>query len=431
MTASTHPFAPEDVMAYLDGELSANRASGVVAHLRECAECAALAEHLRDVSNQLVNWSVEPAPATLGKSLDAVRKDRALSKAEKPKGFGAWLDGKFAPLKHRWVLGVSGVAAVALLVLFLAHTNLRRTSEVHQFTAAKSQYEDLLARREAANMASSLETNAPAPPPSASTGSAAVSTDDQVAPLNGRNLTEFTRLQVVAQLHTAPMIARTASVSLIAKDFGSVEASVKAIVLRHNGYIASLNSTAPQDAARTLNATLQIPSAQLETAITELKQLGRVEQESQAGDEVTKEFDDRAARLKNSRATEQRLLDLLRDRTGKLSDILAAEQEIARVRGDIEQMEADQRALQTRVDYAAVQLSVQEEYKASLQGAPPSTLTRLRNAAVEGFRAAIASVLDLGVWALRSVPTLLLWGLALFFPARWIWKRRRAAASQS
>jgi hypothetical protein len=94
-------------------------------------------------------------------------------------------------------------------------------------------------------------------------------------------------------------------------------------------------------------------------------------------------------------------------------------------------MEADQRALQTRVDYAAVQLSVQEEYKASLQGAPPSTLTRLRNAAVEGFRAAIASVLDLGVWALRSVPTLLLWGLALFFPARWIWKRRRAAASQS
>jgi hypothetical protein len=227
------------------------------------------------------------------------------------------------------------------------------------------------------------------------------------------------------------MIARTASVSLIAKDFGSVEASVKAIVLRHNGYIASLNSTAPQDAARTLNATLQIPSAQLETAITELKQLGRVEQESQSGDEVTKEFDDRAARLKNSRATEQRLLDLLRDRTGKLSDILAAEQEIARVRGDIEQMEADQRALQTRVDYAAVQLSVQEEYKASLQGAPPSTLTRLRNAAVEGFRAAIASVLDLGVWALRSVPTLLLWGLALFFPARWIWKRRRAAASQS
>jgi hypothetical protein len=93
-----------------------------------------------------------------------------------------------------------------------------------------------------------------------------------------------------------PMIARTASVSVIVKDFGPVEATVKAIAQRYNGYIASLNTASPQDAARTLSATLQIPSAQLESAVTELKQLGRVDQETQAGEEVTKEFTDRAAR---------------------------------------------------------------------------------------------------------------------------------------
>lgn len=422
MTASTHPFEREDVMAYLDGELSANRAAGVAAHLRECSECAALAEHLRDVSNQLANWSVEPAPATLAKSLEAVRKDRALSKVKERKGIAAWLDGKFAPLRHRWALGVASVAAVGLLVLFLARPNLLRAPNAARIASARlrSQYEEMLARKEAADISSYLDKNAPASPsvppvPEASAASDSVSSLAQLAPGV-----------------TQPMIARTASVSLVAKDFGSIEASVKAIVLHHDGYIASLNSTSPQDAAHTLTATLQIPSAQLESAIAELKQLGRVEQESQSGDEVTKEFTDRAARLKNARATEQRLLDILRERTGKLSDILAAEQEIARVRGDIEQMEADQRALQTRVDFATVQLSVQEEYKASLQGAPPSTPTRLHNAAVEGYRAAIASVIDIGVWALQSLPTLLLWGLALFFPLRWLWKRRRhAAASQS
>ncbi len=422
MIASTHPFAQEDVMAYLDGELSANRAAGVAAHLRECSECAALAEQLRDISNQLVNWGVEPAPATLAKSLDAVRKDRALSKVEKPKGLAVWLEGKFAPLRHRWTLGVASVAAVGLLVLLLARPHLLRAPEGAQIAADKlrSQYEELLARKEAADMSSNLEPNAPASPsvppvPQTSAASDSVSSLAQLAPGV-----------------TQPLIARTASISVIAKDFGSVEANVKAIALRHNGYIASLNSTAPQDAARTLTATLQIPSAQLESAIDELKQLGRVDQESQSGEEVTKEFTDRAARLKNAHATEQRLLDILRERTGKLSDILAAEQEIARVRGDIEQMEADQRALQTRVDFATVHLSVQEEYKASLQGAPPSTPTRLHNAAVEGYRAAIASVIDLGVWALQSLPTLLLWGLALFFPARWLWnRRRRTQASQS
>jgi chromosome segregation ATPase len=177
---------------------------------------------------------------------------------------------------------------------------------------------------------------------------------------------------------------------------------------------------------------LQIPSAQLESAVTELKQLGRVDQETQSGEEVTKEFTDRVARLKNARATEQRLLDVLREHTGKVKDILDAEQEIARVRGEIEQMEADQRSLQTRIDFATVQLSVQEEYKASLQSAPPSTARRLRNAGVEGYRSLVESVIGIGVFALQAVPILLLWGIILFLPARWMWKRiRRTAASQS
>jgi hypothetical protein len=228
------------------------------------------------------------------------------------------------------------------------------------------------------------------------------------------------------------MIARTASVSLVVKDFGPLEASVKAIAQRHNGYIASLNSTSPQEAARTLSVTLRIPSPQLEAAIAELKQLGHVEQESQSGEEVTKEFTDRAARMKNARATEERLLDVLRNHTGQVRDILATEQEIARVRGDIEQMEADQKALQTRVDFATVELSAQEEYKASLQGAPPSTVTRLHNAAVDGYRAAIESVIAIGVWALQDLPTILLWASTLFLPGRWLWKRlRRTAAPQS
>ena len=98
MNSSTHPYEQEEVMAYLDGELSADRASGVAAHLRECAECAELAEQMRGVSVHLTNWSVEPAPASLANGLEAARKDRALPKVERRKGIAAWLDGRFAPL---------------------------------------------------------------------------------------------------------------------------------------------------------------------------------------------------------------------------------------------------------------------------------------------------------------------------------------------
>jgi len=220
-----------------------------------------------------------------------------------------------------------------------------------------------------------------------------------------------------------PLIARTASLSIIAKDFSSVEAAVKAITAHYHGYIAELSTSSPQNSARTITVTLRIPSSQLEAALTELKQLGRVQQESQAGEDVTKQYVDLGARLKNSRATEQRLLNVLRNNAGKVKDILETEKEIERVRGEIEQMEADQRALKTRIDFAGLQLSLTEDFKASLQVAPPSTMTRLHNAVVQGYRDLAEGVISVAVGSLEAGPTLLLWAGILFFPARWVWKR--------
>jgi uncharacterized protein DUF4349 len=221
---------------------------------------------------------------------------------------------------------------------------------------------------------------------------------------------------------------RTASLSITVKDFGPVEAMVKGVTDRHSGYIGELNTTSPPDAAKTLSATLHIPSAQLDAALAELKQLGRVEQESQSGEQVTKQYTDLVARLKNSRATEQRLLDVLRNNAGKVKDVLEVETEIARVRGEIEEMEADQRGLQSRIDFATVQLSVTEEFKASLRGAPTSMGTRLHNAFVGGYHGVVESVIGLLAWLLEFGPTLLLWALLLFLPGRWAWKRVRRAA---
>jgi hypothetical protein len=438
MNSSTHPYEQEEVMAYLDGELSADRASGVAAHLRECAECAECAElvqQIRGVSVHLANWSVEPAPTSLTKNLETARVGHSSAKEIKPRGIAAWLDGKFAPLGGRWVWGVGSVVAVGVLLLVIATPNLRRSREAAQLASERLRSETTEFSA-SYGRSTAKQSAAPAPPPSDNASRMAAELYRERAQLS-ESLEVNPEANAAAQPALAlpmngPMIARTASVSLIVKDFGPVESTVKAIVLRHNGYIASLNTASPQDSARTLSATLQIPSAQLESAIAELKQLGRVEQETQSGEEVTKEFTDRAARLKNARATEQRLLDVLREHTGKVKDILDAEQEIARVRGEIEQMEADQRALQTRIDFATVQLSVQEEYKASLQSAPPSTARRLRNAAVEGYRSLIESVIGIGVFALQAVPILLLWGIILFIPTRWMWKRfRRTAAAQS
>jgi len=92
------------------------------------------------------------------------------------------------------------------------------------------------------------------------------------------------------------------------------------------------------------------------------------------------------ARLQNSRETEERLRAILAQRTGRIEDILQVEQEIARVRGEIEEMESEQQTLEHRVDFATVDLQLTEEYKASLSSPSASFSNRIQNAFIAGLR---------------------------------------------
>src|SRR4029077_7507343 len=108
---------------------------------------------------------------------------------------------------------------------------------------------------------------------------------------------------------TRPMIVRTAQLSLTTADFDRVRDRVSEVLKRHQGYIGELNIGSPAGAARTLEAILRVPTDQLEAATAELKSLGRVESESQSGEEVTEQYVDLEARLTNARNTELRLTD--------------------------------------------------------------------------------------------------------------------------
>ena len=62
---STHPFEQEEVMAYLDGEIPADRAAEIALHMQQCAECQLLAASFRNLSQQLAAWEIESSPAQL------------------------------------------------------------------------------------------------------------------------------------------------------------------------------------------------------------------------------------------------------------------------------------------------------------------------------------------------------------------------------
>ena len=415
MNAAAHPVAPEEVMALLDGELSADRAQTVFVHIDQCAECQELGTSFRKASAAISKWAVASVPTELeARVAEAATPKSVLSeklRSTTPQRVVHWT-------LRRSMFVLVGVAALGLFLIAVNIPTLHRYGRAADYSVEFG--------RQRGKIATVMDSS-PAPSESPQvTGHSGDATklytssgaDKEVPPPPPPVLP-----LVETAVRSLPMIARTVSLSIIVKDFDAARGSLDAILARNNGYAASLNVATPQEAARTLQASLRIPASRVVAALAELKALGRVEMETQGGEEVTQQHVDLLVRLKNSHETEQRLQDVLRTRTGKVKDVLEVEQEIERVRGEIEQMEAEQQTLEHRVDFATIDLKLAEEYKAQLRSPAPSVATQLRNASVNGFRNAFESLLALILFLAESGPAILLWLALLFIPGRLLWRR--------
>jgi len=422
MTTVTHS-APEDIMALLDGELSTADAQSISAHLAGCPDCAAIAEQFRDTARMLSAWSVPPLPVRVEQS---VREAAADPSHRAPKS-----RARIHPSTWNWKQWTFGSAGAAVVFVLVFSISIR--SHLPYSAPVPSSDQPL------ANPQSQAQ-NQPAPLAAYSAEEKASAVDKAVAGLvdASTNAQRSAAEPRMAAAHAAPsapaapipipipipMIARTLTLSILVKDIPASRPSLDAILARHHGYIAQLNVSTQQDSPRSFQASLRIPAPELTAALAELKAFGRVLSEEQSGEEVTQQHADLAARLQNARETEDQLRGILQQRTGRVSDILEVEEEIARVRGEIESMEAEQQALEHRVDFAEVNLTLTEDYKAQLSS-PDSAATRIHNAFVAGYRNAVETLLGLLLFFEEFGPTLLIWLTILSIPTFFLYRRYR------
>lgn len=420
-----------ELMAYLDGELPRERAAATAAHLEECRECQARAADLRGASQELASWQVDAPELEIGPRITVALEDYNRAQESNPKKYRA--RPRFLPRVHRaWLWSASGVVAVLLLVATFGVHRVMDFNSLEHDNGPSSYYQ------------SSAPSSRPAPP-AATAGyseslkktsplSSVASEDtsaDRIATLSQTTNGSLGRLERTPAagksrdlvLPTGPMVIHTAELSVVANDVDEARSKLEGILKRHHGYLGDLTTSGSADSARMLTATLQVPADQLDAAIGELKAMGRVESESQKGEEVSQQYVDLQARLGNARETEQTLLDILRRRTGKLSDVLEVEQEIASVRENIERMEAEKKSMEKQVAFSTVTMKVTEDYKQHVHMVPDSTSTRVRNAAVDGYETMVAGLINLLLFLVSAGPSILLWGAILFFPARWAWKK--------
>jgi hypothetical protein len=109
--------------------------------------------------------------------------------------------------------------------------------------------------------------------------------------------------------------------------------------------------------------------------------------------------------------------------------VLDAERELARIRGEIESMQAQNTVLVHRVSYATVQVELSEEYREHL--GTTSNGTKIWNALVDGFRNLEAGAVAGLTFALTYGPSIFFWLAITLIPSWLIWRRYRHRRMQS
>jgi hypothetical protein len=163
----------------------------------------------------------------------------------------------------------------------------------------------------------------------------------------------------VAPSVTAPQIIRTGSMSLLVADVERAINATQAVARSHGGNVLSLTDQTPTEEGVRHTAQMQIgiPEYEFDAAMAALTSVGGVQARSVTAQDVSAQIVDVQARLNNARRTESDLLKIM-DRQGKIEDVLAAEQQLAQVREQVEELDGQLQATKHQVAYSTIDVSL-------------------------------------------------------------------------
>ncbi|HMV31059.1 MAG TPA: DUF4349 domain-containing protein [Gemmatimonadales bacterium] len=216
------------------------------------------------------------------------------------------------------------------------------------------------------------------------------------------------------------MIIRTGQASIEVDSLEVAIARVEALARQVGAFVANTQVQAGQDQMRTATLEIRVPAARFDDLVHGLAPVGKLEYVNISAQDVGEEFTDVTARVANARRLEGRLIELLATRTGKLSDVLEIERELARVREEIERMEGRLRYLKAHVATSTLSITVHEP-------APVVGDTGSGGVIADAFRDAWRNFVHFVAGLIASMGVLIPAGALLvagLLGLRWFWRRR-------
>ena len=214
-------------------------------------------------------------------------------------------------------------------------------------------------------------------------------------------------------------IIRQAALEVELDDVDRAIARLTDLVEAAGGYIADTQVHSDEKGVARATVTAYLPPAAFGRALGDLERIGHLRTRRVTGQDVSEEFVDLEARTRNLERHEAQLLSFM-GKAQKVADLVSLENELARVRGEIERLSGRIRFLRARTEMAGIQVSLLR----STAPAPAEAIwtrawVQVRQAFVAGWKAAFEVAVGLAAVAAQLSP------IAVPAVAGWMLYRRR------
>jgi len=233
---------------------------------------------------------------------------------------------------------------------------------------------------------------APAPPP----------------PVQGVSSSAATAPGPVA-VPTERKVIRNGSLTVVVRALDEALSAIRSATEKAGGYVTNESQDRDTWGVRHGSITCRVPAAALDRTLAEFQSLGKVESVSVTAEDITEQYFNLEIRLRNQQELEKRFRALL-DRPGnKVSDLLEIEGQMARVRGEIDELEGRKRFWDSQVSLSTLTVQLHEPNPAigSARGGILSTLKNAIRELGENFVETVA-------WLISALGVVIPAGLALW-----------------
>lgn len=201
-------------------------------------------------------------------------------------------------------------------------------------------------------------------------------------------------------------LIKRAELNLEVKDCEETAKKIVDLVNKFSGIIIDSEIQKYPNEAKRGRTIFKVSPKDFYIVLTKLKELGKVDLERVTGEDVTEEYVDLEARLKNFQLVKERLIKILQERAHQVKDILEVERELARVGEQIEVIEGRMKFLDRQVELSNITVNYYEAKAISPE--PLNVIKRFKETirtAIEAFInvfngaiVVIAAILPIIIW---------------------------------